>query len=79
MGQAESTEISTPNKTRVVRVLSAHHATFQGRQSKDFPKGWMSKFTQTCFFVILSYTVLRFAILSPPFITYTIIHTKFNF
>jgi len=44
MGQTESIEISTPNKTRVVRVLSAHHATFQGRQSKDFPKGWLSKF-----------------------------------
>ena len=44
MGQTESIEISTPNKTRVVRVLSAHHATFQGRQSNDFPKGWLSKF-----------------------------------
>jgi len=44
MGQTESAEISTPNKTRVVRVLSAHHATFQGRQSKDFPNGWLSKF-----------------------------------
>ena len=50
MGQAESIEISTPNKTRVVRVLSAHHATFQGRQSNDFPKGWLSKFNMLCFY-----------------------------
>ena len=54
MGQTESTEISTPNKTRVVRVLSAHHATFQGRQSKDFPKGWLSKCIHiTCVYIVI--------------------------
>ena len=57
MGQAESTEISTPNKTRVVRVLSAHHATFQGRQSKDLQKGWLSKFIMLCYDMIQNSTL----------------------